>query len=513
MVGSFQEASCFPMFTNPPQLVQSNLQLQQQNHARQEHFNQMQNMKNMKPFNNSIKFVVDNLKESGASANINNNSINSSMTPFNINMMFPNLFSKPPNLGYPGSFDPHNPMPMFPKQLHTPMQKHQPTQNQLQVDIGSTKDNGNEDKQKNNSENATSNETTPQSEMSVNSVSNMNKHASPFPAFIAVPHSRLHPGFQGLVQPGMQQMANFGATGADLNPQMFYNKMGAYCDSLLNRDKHFWTEEETDAMLELYELNSRYFHDPKTKKTKIWSNIAKIINMRYFTNVNAEQCSQKFRNMKAEFIKSQQQQGAPNRNSTGSKLGKHHNILKKLLNQSNDSKKPPSTDESQDSCSSTSSPVENLIADANKIGLLPGNITTQVSSGVSSNSSLTPSPVSITDQSSNGDGDVESPAISSTLSPSSTTTPTDRPESISQSPPEPNDAGCDKPCGASGKNNIRQRKRTWYEALKSETVKEDTYGRYGKSIKLLQSAISESKTSHRQGFKDYIENQDRKSVV
>ena len=54
---------------------------------------------------------------------------------------------------------------------------------------------------------------------------------------------------------------------------MFYNKMGAYCDSLLNRDKHFWTEEETDAMLELYELNSRYFNDPKTKKTKIWSNV------------------------------------------------------------------------------------------------------------------------------------------------------------------------------------------------------------------------------------------------
>lgn len=90
---------------------------------------------------------------------------------------------------------------------------------------------------------------------------------------------------------------------AGMKPMWGMEHVGEYCAELLNRDKHYWTEEETGLMLELYEENKDYFNDNKTKKTKLWSVIANIINKRFSTNVNSEQCSQKYRNLKAEFLK------------------------------------------------------------------------------------------------------------------------------------------------------------------------------------------------------------------
>ncbi|XP_002165799.2 uncharacterized protein LOC100202089 isoform X1 [Hydra vulgaris] len=104
--------------------------------------------------------------------------------------------------------------------------------------------------------------------------------------------------------------------------------VGDYCVELLNRDKHYWTDEETGLMLELYEENREYFNDSKTKKTKIWSIIADMVNKRFSTCVNAEQCSQKFRNLKAEFLKVSD----PTLVDGGAKkFGRHFQQMKRLL--------------------------------------------------------------------------------------------------------------------------------------------------------------------------------------
>ena len=104
--------------------------------------------------------------------------------------------------------------------------------------------------------------------------------------------------------------------------------VGDYCVELLNRDKHYWTDEETGLMLELYEENREYFNDSKTKKTKIWSIIADMVNKRFSTCVNAEQCSQKFRNLKAEFLKVSD----PTLIDGGAKkFGRHFQQMKRLL--------------------------------------------------------------------------------------------------------------------------------------------------------------------------------------
>lgn len=107
-----------------------------------------------------------------------------------------------------------------------------------------------------------------------------------------------------------------------------FDQMNDFCTEILNRDKHYWTEEETTLMLELYEENRNYFNDTKTKKTKVWSIIANIINKRFNTNVNSEQCSQKYRNLKAEFLKVVD----PNSNESGAKkFGRHFIQMKRLI--------------------------------------------------------------------------------------------------------------------------------------------------------------------------------------
>ena len=107
-----------------------------------------------------------------------------------------------------------------------------------------------------------------------------------------------------------------------------FDQMNDFCTEMLNRDKHYWTEEETTLMLELYEENRNYFNDTKTKKTKVWSIIANIINKRFNTNVNSEQCSQKYRNLKAEFLKVVD----PNSSENGAKkFGRHFLQMKRLI--------------------------------------------------------------------------------------------------------------------------------------------------------------------------------------
>eukprot|EP00111_Clytia_hemisphaerica_P009855 TCONS_00028885-protein len=107
-----------------------------------------------------------------------------------------------------------------------------------------------------------------------------------------------------------------------------FDQMNDFCSELLNRDKHYWTDEETTLMLELYEENRNYFNDTKTKKTKVWSVIANIINKRFNTSVNSEQCSQKYRNLKAEFLKVVD----PNTSDGGAKkFGRHFIQMKRLI--------------------------------------------------------------------------------------------------------------------------------------------------------------------------------------
>lgn len=122
----------------------------------------------------------------------------------------------------------------------------------------------------------------------------------------------------------VNQRNNMRATGG--NWQL--DQVSEYCAELLNRDKHYWTDEETTLMLELYEENRNYFNDSKTKKTKVWNVIANIINKRFNTNVNSEQCSQKYRNLKAEFLKVVD----PNSADGGAKkFGRHFNQMKRLV--------------------------------------------------------------------------------------------------------------------------------------------------------------------------------------
>ena len=104
--------------------------------------------------------------------------------------------------------------------------------------------------------------------------------------------------------------------------------VGDYCAELLNRDKHYWTEEETGLMLELYEENKDYFNDNKTKKTKLWSVIANVINKRFNTSVNSEQCSQKYRNLKAEFLKISD---PTSQDGGAKKYGRHFEQMKRLI--------------------------------------------------------------------------------------------------------------------------------------------------------------------------------------
>jgi hypothetical protein len=68
-------------------------------------------------------------------------------------------------------------------------------------------------------------------------------------------------------------------------------------------DKHIWRKQEVELLLDLYEKEKEKLIDPRMRKTRIWEKIAHEISEKLSTDINACQCNQKFRNMKAEFYK------------------------------------------------------------------------------------------------------------------------------------------------------------------------------------------------------------------
>lgn len=153
---------------------------------------------------------------------------------------------------------------------------------------------------------------------------NVRSHMNYFP-YPTLPFSGLY-----YRQMGGVDLTGFGQDRNVIRPNIDWqlDQVGEYCAELLNRDKHYWTDDETALMLELYEENRNYFNDSKTKKTKVWNVIANIINKRFNTSVNSEQCSQKYRNLKAEFLKVVD----PNAVDGGAKkFGRHFVQMKRLI--------------------------------------------------------------------------------------------------------------------------------------------------------------------------------------
>ena len=68
-------------------------------------------------------------------------------------------------------------------------------------------------------------------------------------------------------------------------------------------DKHIWTKQEVELLLDLYEEHKSKLQDPRVRKTKVWDDIAKQIQEKLDADVNGCQCNQKFRNMKADYQK------------------------------------------------------------------------------------------------------------------------------------------------------------------------------------------------------------------
>ena len=68
-------------------------------------------------------------------------------------------------------------------------------------------------------------------------------------------------------------------------------------------DKHVWTKEESEMLLDMYEANRDNFRNPGIRKIGVWANIAKIINLKFGSEFSAQQCHQKLRNFKNDFHK------------------------------------------------------------------------------------------------------------------------------------------------------------------------------------------------------------------
>lgn len=68
-------------------------------------------------------------------------------------------------------------------------------------------------------------------------------------------------------------------------------------------EKHVWTKEEGEMLLDLYDENRERFKTPGIRKIGIWAEIAKSINSRFGSEFSGEQCHQKLRNFKNDFHK------------------------------------------------------------------------------------------------------------------------------------------------------------------------------------------------------------------
>eukprot|EP00112_Aurelia_sp_Birch-Aquarium-sp1_P021106 Seg56.2 transcript_id=Seg56.2/GoldUCD/mRNA.D3Y31 product="hypothetical protein" protein_id=Seg56.2/GoldUCD/D3Y31 len=68
-------------------------------------------------------------------------------------------------------------------------------------------------------------------------------------------------------------------------------------------EKHVWSKEEGETLLDLYDENKEKFKNPAVRKIGIWADIAKTINSKFGSDFTAEQCHQKLRNFKNDFQK------------------------------------------------------------------------------------------------------------------------------------------------------------------------------------------------------------------
>ncbi|XP_057292859.1 uncharacterized protein LOC130621572 [Hydractinia symbiolongicarpus] len=93
-------------------------------------------------------------------------------------------------------------------------------------------------------------------------------------------------------------------------------------------DKHIWTKQEVELLLDLYEEHKSKLQDPRVRKTKVWDDIAKQIHEKLDADVNGCQCNQKFRNMKADYQKVIEHNA---RSGSFRKTCKYYDRLEKLL--------------------------------------------------------------------------------------------------------------------------------------------------------------------------------------
>jgi len=93
-------------------------------------------------------------------------------------------------------------------------------------------------------------------------------------------------------------------------------------------DKHIWTKQEVELLLDLYEEHKSKLQDPRVRKTKVWDDIAKHIHEKLEADVNGCQCNQKFRNMKADYQKVVEHNA---RAGSFRKTCKYYDRLEKLL--------------------------------------------------------------------------------------------------------------------------------------------------------------------------------------
>jgi len=107
-------------------------------------------------------------------------------------------------------------------------------------------------------------------------------------------------------------------------------------------DKHIWTKQEVELLLDLYEEHKSKLQDPRVRKTKVWDDIAKQIHDKLETDVNGCQCNQKFRNMKADYQKVVEHNA---RAGSFRKTCKYYDRLEKLLTPISEADKFKSGDE------------------------------------------------------------------------------------------------------------------------------------------------------------------------
>jgi len=101
-------------------------------------------------------------------------------------------------------------------------------------------------------------------------------------------------------------------------------------------DKHIWTKQEVELLLDLYEEHKIKLQDPRVRKTKVWEDIAKQIHDKLDADVNGCQCNQKFRNMKADYQKVVEHNA---RSGSFRKTCKYFDRLEKLLTPVNETEK------------------------------------------------------------------------------------------------------------------------------------------------------------------------------